>query len=398
MSHKRVLYLSYDGLSDPLGQSQVLPYVVGLAKTGYDFVIVSFEKRKALKARYDEIKIICTTNKIEWIPLTYHKHPPVLSTVYDVWRLWLEVRRAYHQNEFQIIHCRSYITALIGLRAKRKWGVKFIFDMRGFWVDERLEGGLWNLRNPIFKIVYSFFKVKEKQFLREADQVISLTENAKKEIESWEINSAPIQVIPTCVDLDLFDPKKIGKEEQALLRYKLSLNEDDFVLLYLGSWGTWYLTNEMLDFFLMLKQKRQRAKFLIVTGDKVDLGNHPNKEDVIVTYASRKQVPLYISLASASLCFIKPSFSKKASSATKLGELMALNVPIIANTNVGDHDSLFKENSRILLINGFSPGEFHEAISRLDELMKAAKQNPKLAMQRFSLQNGVTLYGLVYKA
>lgn len=375
-----------------------MPYVVGLAKTGYDFVIVSFEKRKVLKVRYDEIKIICATNKIEWIPLTYHKHPPVLSTVYDVWKLWLEVRRAYHRNAFQIIHCRSYITALIGLLAKRKWGVKFIFDMRGFWVDERVEGGLWNLKNPIFKIIYSFFKVKEKQFLREADQVISLTDNAKKEIESWEINSAPIHVIPTCVDLDLFDPKKINTEEQALLRNKLSLNENDFVLMYLGSWGTWYLTNEMLDFFLILKQKKPLARFLIVTGDRVDVGNHPNKEDIIVTYAIRKQVPLYISLASASLCFIKPSFSKKASSATKLGELMALNVPIIANTNVGDNDSLFKEEPGILLIKEFSQGQFHEAIDRLDELKNAAKQTPKIALQRLSLRNGVTLYDLAYKA
>jgi len=27
--NKRVLYLSYDGLTDPLGQSQILPYVKG---------------------------------------------------------------------------------------------------------------------------------------------------------------------------------------------------------------------------------------------------------------------------------------------------------------------------------------------------------------------------------
>ena len=29
MKKKQVLYLSYDGMTDPLGQSQVLPYIIG---------------------------------------------------------------------------------------------------------------------------------------------------------------------------------------------------------------------------------------------------------------------------------------------------------------------------------------------------------------------------------
>jgi len=31
---KQALYLSYDGMTDPLGQSQVLPYIIGLQKKG----------------------------------------------------------------------------------------------------------------------------------------------------------------------------------------------------------------------------------------------------------------------------------------------------------------------------------------------------------------------------
>ena len=41
---KHILYLSYDGMTDPLGQSQVLPYIIGLTKAGYSFHLVSFEK------------------------------------------------------------------------------------------------------------------------------------------------------------------------------------------------------------------------------------------------------------------------------------------------------------------------------------------------------------------
>ena len=31
MKEKKVVFLSYDGITDPLGQSQVLPYLLGLS-------------------------------------------------------------------------------------------------------------------------------------------------------------------------------------------------------------------------------------------------------------------------------------------------------------------------------------------------------------------------------
>ena len=45
---KQILYITYDGLTDPLGQSQVLPYIVALSAAGYKFTIVSFEKKQRL--------------------------------------------------------------------------------------------------------------------------------------------------------------------------------------------------------------------------------------------------------------------------------------------------------------------------------------------------------------
>ena len=40
-----ILYLSYDGMTDPLGQSQVLPYLAGLSKKGFRFHLISFENK-----------------------------------------------------------------------------------------------------------------------------------------------------------------------------------------------------------------------------------------------------------------------------------------------------------------------------------------------------------------
>jgi len=59
------------------------------------------------------------------------------------------------------------------------------------------------------------------------------------------------------------------------------------------------------------------AKFLILTPDHDKIETSP---DFIVRSVPRSEVPLYISIANASVCFIQPSFSKKGSSATKMAE------------------------------------------------------------------------------
>ena len=41
----KVIYLTYDGLTDSLGQSQILPYLKGLSNLGNDITIISFEKQ-----------------------------------------------------------------------------------------------------------------------------------------------------------------------------------------------------------------------------------------------------------------------------------------------------------------------------------------------------------------
>jgi glycosyltransferase involved in cell wall biosynthesis len=383
----RVLYLTYDGLTDPLGQSQIIPYMVGLAETGIEFTIVSFEKRSNFKKNRDFVRRTLTNN-IKWIPLNYHKRPPVFSTLWDLTLLWFVVQKQNRKSKFDIVHCRSYITSLVGLRAKRKWGIKFIFDMRGFWADERVEGGLWNLENSVFRSIYQFFKQKEKTFVTEAHCIVSLTENGKKEIESWKLQNAPIVVIPTCVDTTLFDPEKIDIQKKKLLRAKLSIDSGDFVLLYLGSWGTWYLTEEMLSFFSILKQQKPKAKFLIVSMDKIDLGDYQHKDDVIITSAKRSEVPLFVSQADCAIFFIKPSYSKKASSATKMGEMMAMRIPIVTNCGWGDAQQILKDYTNSQIIQSFSSEEMSKVVTVLssDPVASAATLPEALTLEYGTFQ------------
>jgi glycosyltransferase involved in cell wall biosynthesis len=276
---------------------------------------------------------------------------------------------------------------------KRTHNMKFIFDMRGFWADERVEGELWNLRNPFYRLIYSFFKKKERRFIREADAVILLTENARQEVLRWNLNLF-LHVIPCCVDLDHFDPARTPPLQQEALRKELGVKPGEFVLLYLGSLGTWYAVKEMLDFFTQVKKIRQEARFLLVTSDLPDVRHYRYATDIILRESSRGRVPLFISLADAAVIFIKPVFSKKGSSATKMAEVLAMGIPVVTNSGWGDID-LF-QHTLPGLITVSTPEDYPKAMTMLLQMSDHRKIREG-ASARFSLVQGVALYNAVYQ-
>jgi hypothetical protein len=111
--------------------------------------------------------------------LFFTARPPVLSKIYDRWQLKRKVFKLHQQENFDIVHCRSYIASEAGLRLKIKKGVKFLFDMRGFWADERVDNGQWDIKKFFYKRIYNHYKKKENEFLLMADGIVSLTKAAK---------------------------------------------------------------------------------------------------------------------------------------------------------------------------------------------------------------------------
>jgi glycosyltransferase involved in cell wall biosynthesis len=394
-------------MTDPLGQSQVLPYLVGLGKQGYQFTLISFEKEERVEKGKAVIEKICRDNNITWHPLLYTKKPPVLSTVKDLRALKKKIATLQSQAPFDLVHCRSYITALAGEWMKKKWETRFVFDMRGFWADERVDGKIWNLNNPVFKMVFRYFKKKEKDFLSHADHIISLTHNAKQVIHSWkEVSNqpVPVQVIPCCVDLALFDPATIQNASIDQLKKELGIASGVDVISYIGSIGTWYMLPEMLDFFRLWLFKKPESILLFVTNDNpVHILSAATQSGIAaasirIKPATRSEVPLFIAACDYSLFFIKPVFSKKASSPTKQGEIMAMGKPVICNSNVGDTDYVVEQYHSGVLVNDFSEKDYKKAIEEItvNDHFDAAMIREG-ARQFFSLEEGVRRYAEVYR-
>jgi glycosyltransferase involved in cell wall biosynthesis len=382
----------------------VLPYLIGLTKKGFRFHIISFEKEDRFSKFREEIQAICDQNQIIWHPLSYTKRPPLISTIWDIIRMRKKAFQLHRVFNFSLIHCRSYISALIGQMMQRKWGIKFLFDMRGFWADERIDGNIWSLNNPVFKVVYNFFKRKEKEFFLQSDYVVSLTYNGKNEISSWpgfEHLKNKIQVIPCCADLEKFNPQKINLEKKNAFKIELDLNESDFVLGYVGSIGTWYMLDEMLGFFKVLLKSKPNAIFLFVSGEnpKTILSKAAefgiSEDRIRVKSVLHHDVATCISLFSASIFFIRPTFSKKASSPTKQGELMAMGVPVICNSGVGDTERVVREYHSGLVIEDFNDESYQLADLSFSDFDRTITM--KGAAEFYGLNEGVDRYFSVYQ-
>ena len=393
------MYLSYDGMTDPLGRSQVLPYLARLARLGHEITIVSFEKQPRSGA-LDHVRAICSDAGLRWHPQTYTKHPPVVSTMRDVRRMRAVAEHLHGEHRFEVVHCRSDLPALVGLRLKRRHRLRFLFDMRGFWADERVDGGLWNLRNPLYRAIYKYFKRQERAFLAEADAVVSLTHASSGPL-SGMAPGVRIDVIPCCADLELFTPATC--EERRTARQQLGIGEQVRVPVYLGSIGTWYMLGEMLDAFAVQRCRSPGAIMLWVTPDAPNViraeaarrGLPP--ESLIIRSAAREEVRVLLAAADYGLFFIRPVHSKIASSPVKLGELLAMGMPVLTNQGIGDVDRILEESGAGVTVDGFDPPAYARALDFLEALRPDPARAAGTVRRWFDLEDGVRRYDDLYR-
>lgn len=400
--NKNTLYITFDGLSDPLGQSQILPYVISLSQNGYAVTVLSCEKPLILKTERAKIEQRIKGLPIEWRFINYHEEGGAFSRFGYVRKLSAMAFELAEQKKISLTHCRSYLTALIGLKLKQKKNIPFLFDMRGFWADERIEGGIWKKSDPLHFVFYSYFKSKEKQFLMQANRIVSLTSSALNYLSETFPNipvKAKTSVIPCCTDLNSFNKANV---KPAVL--PKGIDEKDLLMIYTGSVGTWYFTKEMIDCILVWKQFIPNIKLLVLTKDKDELqkilSNYDQEQRKLVVYesVSYSEVPSYLALAKAAIYFIKPAFSKIASSPTKMAECWAMDLPIITNVGIGDNDLYFNQRKGGILLSEFTKQEYERVGKAFLEQSKQNINYRDIALNNFDNKKAAEQYLSIYNS
>lgn len=396
-----VLYLSYDGVLEPLGESQVVSYLEGLARD-HAITLLSFEKPDdyADAQRMAAMSTRLAAQHIEWVPLRYHKWPPVLSTAFDTIAGIVRARTIAKAQRIQILHARGYVPSLIALGARRVNASAFLFDMRGFWVDEKVEAGHW----PSGGWLYRMGKWWERRFYAAADAVVSLTAAGARAIPELGVTMAdgvPVVVIPTCADLARFSP---GPKDHGLAE-RLGVAGGP-VIGCIGTMGNWYLRQEMIDCLGVFATSWPELRFLLVTRDdavalRTDLERAGVPGDrLAITRAGFEDMPQHVRLLDAGLFFIKPTFAKRASAATKMAEMLGSGVPVVINDGVGDSGTIVRDRRVGVVLSALNVQTYHAALVQVREVLKDEGMAPRcrqVAQDIFDLEVGVDRYRQLYQ-
>jgi glycosyltransferase involved in cell wall biosynthesis len=281
--------------------------------------------------------------------------------------------------------------------------VKIIFDVRGLMADEYVDAGHWQKSSLSYRIT----KAAERRALAAADGIVTLTERIWPIIREWDglrDRQLAHKVVPCCADLEVF---KFNPADRARRREELRLG-DRLVLVYSGSIDGWYLTDKMADFFMSLRKRKPNAHFLWLTPDRHDrirslmqargLGDN----DYTVVGAAPRDVSSYLSAGDTGLAFIKPCFSKLASSPTKYAEYLACGLPLIINAGIGDSDILITQERVGALVEDFSEIEYSHASAiiegHVNNPAQTRRRTREVAERLFDVRRvGVRRYACLYE-
>ena len=385
-----VIYISYDGMLEPLGQSQVVAYLEQLARD-WPVYLISFEKErdrkddKRMAAMHARLQAV----GIAWTPLAYHKAPSAAATAYDIAVGAATALSILIRHKVRIVHARSYVSAMIALGVKRASGAKFLFDMRGLWADERVDAGLWAKEGALYKAA----KAMERRFLEAADHVVTLTHASAHEIARFPYlqgRMPPITVIPCCADLDRFRPTGPSAS---------------FTLGYVGAVGLGHMFEEALTFYGAVRLRRTDARFLIVNRSEHDTilaaldraGIEPDRVDLVTS--EHRDVPGFVQAMTAAVALYKPQYSAVARSPTKLAEYLGCGVPCVGNAQVGDMEEIIEGERVGVVLRDFSAAAHAAAADRLLALLDEPGTRQRCvatARRLFSLDVGVEAYRQIY--
>ncbi len=362
----KTLYISYFGIREPLVQTQVVAYLREIANNSdIEVHLVTFEpnfKQEWTDEQIEDERRRLAADGITWYCFPYHKSPSAPATLYDVFVAARFIRKLVREKGINVLHARGHIPVLMATTANRGGNCRIIFDIRGLVADEYADAGVFAHNSPPYKAM----KWIENLGLRKADQTVVLTEKMRDYlVENDLMKAEKIEVIPCCVEFSRIENSEIQLPPT-----------ERFELIYAGSVSGLYLLEEMCGFFLELKKRKPDAFFRILTKHPADetaktfqkLGIAANDFEILSVAPS--EVGTYIKQAKLAISFRKSTFAQIAASPTKIPEYLAVGLPVVSNSGIGDTDALI-ENERVgVIVEDLSRAGYAEAVDKALELLE----------------------------
>jgi Glycosyl transferase 4-like domain len=359
VQQKDILYVSVDGVLQPLGYSQVCRVLLGLSKRGFRYRLFSLEKPADLA---DERRVRALTDEllasgIEWTHQPYVQGGTYRTAAANLARLGKGIHALLATGAIGLVHARAYKAALIARTAKRALGIPYIFDARGRWIDERLLARRW-FTNPVIE---RGARRLERQLYRHASGLVTLTQLHADDIAAGDFgppSGAPSRVITTCADFSCFtlEARQHSREQRSAIGdevwHRLS---GKLVVAFVGSTNAFYRHEESFQLAKEILDRRADAHLLIISAQKHEFAQLaaraqlPSDRVTIVT-APHSAMPQWLSRIDWAIQLLNSGVAKRGSMPTKLAEFFASGVqPLHFGCNSEVTDWVRRSGSGLIL-------------------------------------------------
>ena len=387
---KEILYISYDGLIDPLGKSQILPYLEGLSDAGYQFNILSFEKIDCSDNDFYMLNERLKRRNIEWFRLSFRKGR--FQGIFRIIKGASLVRKICNRKKIDVIHLRAILPAIIYILSFVDR--KFIYDIRSFagqWVDSKaIKKG---------SILESIFYRIEKYLINKASAIVVLDISGADYLNRNYRANMNYKIIPTSTNLSLYDiPESIiDKNKYRMIKF-----------VYLGGASFPYLPFEAIRF----------VKHLIDLGincslDIINKNDHLKVRSIVkklefpidkikIFSLAQEKIPHCLPNYDCGLIFLSTGPWIRMCSPTKIGEYLASGLFVIGLDGIEVLERFSARYNCIEVIprsDEISEISLQKAKSISNKILNTTRQKEArlIAIQEYDLNKAVLSYVDLYK-
>lgn len=177
-----------------------------------------------------------------------------VSRKYLTWLMRIVLILLFKGRKYDIVHAHYvFPSGLFGLVFKKVFGTKLVVTAHGGDIDKMSKKG-------------PFFFNQTKTILKNADSIIAVGEELKKEImEKFSIKQDEIKVINMGVNRDVFSPVDKDKAKE-----DLGFNINKYYLLYVGNYIEAKGILELIDAFKILKSSYSFLELNLIGSFKQD--------------------------------------------------------------------------------------------------------------------------------
>lgn len=258
----------------------------------------------------------------------------------------------------------------------------FVLEIRDLWPAAMIELGVMKRG-----VITNILEKMELFFYKKSKKLIMVTKSFKENVVNRGIDNNKVHVITNGVNQEMFYP--MDKNKKLIYKYNL---DGKFVVSYVGAHGISQNLSTILKVAKNLKEESNIHFLFIGEGAEKDKLKHISSEQGLtnITFIDSQPkaiIPEFYNISDISLIPLKNIELFKTFIPSKMFEIMACGVPIIASLE-GEAADILNESQAAEVVQPDNSEEITHAIIKLKnnkQLLEKLKENgPAFVEQKYS--------------